>query len=332
MAGKEVSIMNQKATTTYFDKLESGKAPVTIVWHARGNQGAVGASAILTGLIAELTEQGQEYDATSAPIFGAAKEGEPIRVYNRISKDKVEVFYTPTKLDVIVIVDPSIHRGILAQGAHDDTIYLINTNKAPEEIARELKLGPRRIVTVDATRIAKEELQTKRSHPNTTMLGSLLRIFPFFSLESMNKIIEITYEEKGHKVVSTNQRAMERGFAETVEFDGRGTDIPWEEVAPPKKLAWHEILPGASIPATGNFSANKTGTWRTERPILDLEKCIHCLSCSQACNDDSILTRFGEDGLEKVTGIDYDHCKGCAACVTVCPSKAIHMVPETETK
>jgi len=330
--GKGGFIMNQKATTSYFDKLESGSPPVTIVWHARGNQGAVGASAILISLIAELAETGQSYDATSAPIFGATKEGEPIRVYNRIGKDPIEVFYTPTKLDVIVVVDPSINRGVLAQGAHKETIYLINTNKDPEEIARELKLGPCRIVTVDAGRIAREELQTKRSHPNTTILGALIHIFPFFTTELMNKIIETTYEEKGHKVVSTNQKAMMRGFAEAVEFDGKGKNIPWEEVAPPKKLAWYDILPGASIPATGNFSVNKTGTWRIECPILDLEKCIHCLSCSQACNDDSILTKFNQTGLEEVIGIDYDHCKGCAACVTVCPSNAIHMVPETEKK
>ncbi len=322
----------QKAKISYFDKLESNMPPVTIVWHGRGNQGAVGASAILTELVAHLVEQGQEYDATSAPIFGAAKEGEPIRVYNRIGRDPIEVFYTPVKLDVIIIVDPSIARGILIQGTHKDTIYLINTNKTPEEIARELKLGPHRVVTIDASRIAREELKTKRSHPNTTILGALLHIFPFFTLESMNKTIETTYEEKGHKVVSTNQRAMERGFAETLEFDGRGTDIPWEEVVLPKKIAWQDILPGGSVPATGNFQVNKTGTWRTERPILDLDKCIHCLSCAQACNDNSILTEEGENGLLKVVGIDYDHCKGCAACVTVCPSKAIHMVPEKETK
>lgn len=324
--------MNQKAKTTYFDKLESGKPAITLVWHARGNQGAVGASAILVDLAANLSETGQEYDATSAPTFGAEKEGAPIRIYNRISKDRIEVFYTPPKLDVIIIVDPTIHRGVLAEGEHGDTIYLINTNKAPEEIARELKLGPRRIVTVDATTIARAELKTKRSHPNTTMLGALLRIFPFFSLELMSNVIETTYEEKGHKVVNANQIAMKRGFEEALEFDGRETDIPWEKVPPPKKIPWDEILPGGSIPATGNFTANKTGSWRTERPILDPDKCIHCLSCSQACNDNSILTQYGPDGLLRMTGFDYEHCKGCGACVPICPSRAIHMVPETEEK
>jgi len=316
----------------YIESLESGAPPVTIVWHARGNQGAVSAADTLTNLVATLVEAGEEYDETSAPIFGAAKEGEPIRVYNRIARDRIEVFYTPTKLDVIVIVDPTINPGILKMGAHKDTIYLINTNKDAEEIARELKLGRVRVITIDATRIAKEVIRSKRSHPNTTMLGALLHIFPFFTKELMAKALGITYEEKGHKVIEINVQAMERGFEEAIEFDGRESDIPWEETPPPKKIAWYEILPGASIPATGNFAANKTGTWRTERPILDLDKCIHCLSCVEACNDNSIPTREAEDHSTKVVGIDYDHCKGCAACVTVCPRQAIHMVPEKETK
>jgi 2-oxoacid:acceptor oxidoreductase delta subunit (pyruvate/2-ketoisovalerate family) len=247
------------------------------------------------------------------------------------------VFYTPTSLDVIVIVDPTISRNVTLQGAHKDTVFLINTNKKPEEIARELKLGSKRIITIDATRIAKEELKSKRSHPNTTILGAFARIFPFLPLELIKKSIETKLEEKGHKVLDANLKAFERGFAEAEEFDGRTSDIPLEEVVPAKKLAWYDILPGASIPATGNFVVNKTGSWRTERPILDLEKCISCMNCIQACNDYSpdaptILTQYGKDGLLKVTGIGYDHCKGCAACVTVCPNQAIHMVPETEER
>jgi 2-oxoacid:acceptor oxidoreductase gamma subunit (pyruvate/2-ketoisovalerate family)/2-oxoacid:acceptor oxidoreductase delta subunit (pyruvate/2-ketoisovalerate family) len=335
MADKGGLKMNQKtkAKISYFDKLESNTPPVTVVWHARGNQGAVGASSNITDLVALLIELHSIYDATSAPIFGAAKEGEPIRVYNRIGKDPIEVFYTPTKLDVIIIVDPSIARNILLQGAHKDTVYLINTDKDPEKIARELKLGGRRIVTVNATKIAREELKTKRSHPNTTMLGALIHIFPFFTQELMAKTIEKTYEEKGHAVVSTNQKAMERGYAEVVEFDGRKIDIPWEEIVQPKLLAWYEILPGGAMPAVGNFSLNKTGTWRTERPVWDPEKCIHCLSCiPPSCPDDSIFTKIGQDGLKEFVGFDYDHCKGCGVCANICPVKAIRMISESEAK
>jgi len=324
--------MNQKAQISYFDKLESNMPPVTIVWHARGNQGAVGASAAIVNLIFQLTEEGQEYDATSAQIFGAAKEGEPIRAYNRISKDKIEVFYTPAKLDVIIIVDPTISRNVLLQGAHQNTIYLINTNESPEKIARDLKLGPRRIVTVDATKIAKEELKSKRSHPNTTMLGSLVHVFPFFTMEFMAKTIENTYEEKGHAVVEANKKAMMRGFAEAMEYDGRASDIPFEALNPPKKFLWNEILPNGAVLAAEEPSPNKTGAWRTERPIWDPEKCIHCLSCDEACADKSILSQIDANGLRKMIGIDYDYCKGCAACSNVCPVKAILMISEAEAK
>jgi len=41
-------------------------------------------------------------------------------------------------------------------------------------------------------------------------------------------------------------------------------------------------------------------------------------------SDSSIMV--SEEG--KMTGIDYDHCKGCGICSKVCPFKAIDFVEE----
>ncbi|MCE4607770.1 MAG: 4Fe-4S binding protein [Caldisphaeraceae archaeon] len=70
-------------------------------------------------------------------------------------------------------------------------------------------------------------------------------------------------------------------------------------------------------------SVGKTGLWRTERPVIDEEKCTKCLLCWLYCPEDTILRR--EDDM---VFVDYDYCKGCGICASVCPVGAITMVPE----
>jgi len=85
-------------------------------------------------------------------------------------------------------------------------------------------------------------------------------------------------------------------------------------------------LPEGSIISEPSTSLDfKTGDWRTEKPIWDSEKCVHCLLCWLYCPDSAIKTEGG-----KIVGIDYDFCKGCGICVSVCPPKAnaLKMVPE----
>jgi pyruvate ferredoxin oxidoreductase delta subunit len=90
---------------------------------------------------------------------------------------------------------------------------------------------------------------------------------------------------------------------------------------------WKSIPIGGLIVKPGNSHEYKTGSWRTYRPVLDEEKCINCHQCWIYCPDSSIMIVD-----EKMTGFDYDHCKGCGICSEVCPPKvqAIKMVLENE--
>lgn len=93
----------------------------------------------------------------------------------------------------------------------------------------------------------------------------------------------------------------------------------------PKGTGWKDIPIGGLILEAGNSVDYKTGGWRAFRPVLDPEKCIHCLICWIYCPDSSILTKD-----EKMLGFDLDHCKGCGICASVCPKDAIEMVEEGE--
>ena len=71
-----------------------------------------------------------------------------------------------------------------------------------------------------------------------------------------------------------------------------------------------------------DMSHNKTGSWRTFKPVLDENKCIKCFICWKFCPENSIDI---ENDMPK---INYDYCKGCGICSNECPKKCIEMVEE----
>ncbi len=87
-----------------------------------------------------------------------------------------------------------------------------------------------------------------------------------------------------------------------------------------------KIYPGAVIPRPATALVNKTGTWRTIRPVVDEEKCKYCNICWQFCPDTAITKADPKQKIPVV--INYDYCKGCGLCAHECPSGAIEMVEE----
>ena len=89
-----------------------------------------------------------------------------------------------------------------------------------------------------------------------------------------------------------------------------------------KKTNWRELTLGAIVTDPGStFDAVETGSWRLNKPLLDLDKCTNCFFCWMFCPDAAI-----EVTDHKVSGIDYEHCKGCGICAVECPVKCIEMM------
>jgi pyruvate ferredoxin oxidoreductase delta subunit len=91
----------------------------------------------------------------------------------------------------------------------------------------------------------------------------------------------------------------------------------------PKLKGWKEIPEGGNILEPGNSREHKTGGWRSQRPVWDSPKCIHCMLCPHFCPDKAIPVKEG-----KRIETDLDFCKGCGICAQVCPVKCIAMKPE----
>jgi len=69
-----------------------------------------------------------------------------------------------------------------------------------------------------------------------------------------------------------------------------------------------------------------TGSWRTERPVLDKSKCNYCGLCALYCPPQCM----------KDMGDHYEanlaFCKGCGICAHECPKQAYTMKPEGDFK
>lgn len=94
--------------------------------------------------------------------------------------------------------------------------------------------------------------------------------------------------------------------------------------------------PIARVPST----ENKTGGWRTFRPVIIYEKCIRCFICWKFCPEPAIefdspdAHPAPKPALAKfdTVKINYDYCKGCGICANECPVNAIEMVLEEEVE
>jgi pyruvate ferredoxin oxidoreductase delta subunit len=70
------------------------------------------------------------------------------------------------------------------------------------------------------------------------------------------------------------------------------------------------------------YLVTENSGWRTEKPVIDTDKCTGCFYCYLCCPEGVILRK------EKKIEIDYAFCKGCGICARVCTKKAVKMIKE----
>jgi pyruvate ferredoxin oxidoreductase delta subunit len=91
------------------------------------------------------------------------------------------------------------------------------------------------------------------------------------------------------------------------------------------ELKWQDLEIGAIVTKPGSAAQYRTGDWRSQKPVLDKEKCIKCGLCFLFCPEGCI-----QQDKEGYFIANMYYCKGCGICASECPRKAIEMTEEVE--
>jgi len=150
------------------------------------------------------------------PEYGPERMGAPVQSFNRLSDKPITIHSGITNPDIVIVLDPSLMKSIdVTAGLPENGILLVNTNKSPQEIRKELDMKGRKIATCDAYKISEETIGKKI--PNTPMLGALIGITGILDFEQMLKDTEEKLNKKfagRPEIVKGNINSIKKAFEE----------------------------------------------------------------------------------------------------------------------
>ncbi len=297
--------------------------------HGRGGQGTVKASEII--VFAAVREG---LYANSLPYFGFERRGAPVSAFVRLDQQpirpKTQVYWP----DCVIVMDPTLLRAVnVYEGLRPGGTVVINSPLDPSGL--RLPPGVGAIATLDATRISLDILG--RPVPNTVMLGAFAAATGWVGVRGLA-------EQAARILGSGNAEAVEAGFEKALVVSYPGAGVP----AGPSASTDRTLVSESTRPTAGEACSRRlatttrerpvadyvcpvgrdlyvvrTGEWRTQRPVIDQDKCNRCGFCLLYCPVGAV-----EPGDGVGYQISLEYCKGCGICANECPSRAVTMVHE----
>jgi pyruvate ferredoxin oxidoreductase gamma subunit len=174
-----------------------------IRFHGRGGQGAV-----TTAELVAIAAVGEGKFSQAFPSFGPERRGAPVLAFCRVDDHKIRLRNQIKEPDAAVVLDPKLLDVVNpVAGLKEGGVLIINTHENAEALKKKYGFSCR-VATVDATRIAWDEL--KRPITNTAMMGALVKATGIVKIESLEEPLK----ERFGRIAGTNWKAVQRAYNE----------------------------------------------------------------------------------------------------------------------
>lgn len=187
---------------------------VEIRWHGRGGQGAKTAALLLADVAFKTGKYVQGF-----PEYGPERMGAPITAYNRISSNQIRVHSNIYEPDFVVVVDEGLLDVVnVVDGLKTKGAIVVNTKKAPAEIAEKLNGYEGKVYTIDARKVSKACLG--KYFPNTPMLAAIVKVSGVMEWETFLAEMQASFDHKFSskpEVIEGNMNALKMAYEEVKE-------------------------------------------------------------------------------------------------------------------
>jgi pyruvate ferredoxin oxidoreductase gamma subunit len=303
---------------------------VSIRMEAIGGQGANSAGKVL----AEAAVLGMGYNGNHFSSFSSEKRGSPVRSFVRFSTNKFPVRSASfiKNPDILMVFHESLlstHQEVLS-GTTENTDLILNSNKRPSEIEFPTGTQLRKVYTFNATSIA----MNSKCGLNAVMLGAVSSICPEVSRKVLQDTLDRYFSSLSSEIRANNIHGFKNAQKKIKSelFNVKQAHQKSQNAALPE-MGWLNAPLGGVIVNPGNsvlkdHSASRKGI----APQFTKELCFNCGFCDMVCPDFCFVWKIDPNGEQApdLQGIDYQYCKGCQKCISVCPVEALKPVLESE--
>ncbi|MBK9323060.1 MAG: 2-oxoacid:acceptor oxidoreductase family protein [Bdellovibrionaceae bacterium] len=303
---------------------------LSIRMEAIGGQGANSAGKIL----AEAAVLGMGYAGNHFSSFGSEKRGSPVRSFVRVSTENKPV-RTASYIkhpDILVVFHESLldSHNEITDGATASTELIINSKKDPQNIRLPYGLKLKRVTTIDATTVALKS----KCGLNAVMLAAIVEACPEIKKEKLAQTLTSYFSGLSEIVRKNNLDGFEAAFkyikSHRFSEDQCNREI---QTSPLPEMGWINAPIGGVIINPGNSALkDHSASRKGYAPLFTKELCYNCGFCDMVCPDYCFVWDLDPTGAKApaLQGIDYQYCKGCQKCVTVCPVSALTLTLESE--